>query len=118
MGFILDAIRRKEILESTESVILDWTSPAIDLDNREGEFSITFYYDSGASVDMTLKLQISSDNENFADLADTDQVITDNAGTHIWDISGSGALWVRVKVEVTDGSIDVTRILYTGKQRH
>lgn len=118
MGFVLDALRRKEILESTESVIMEWTSPSIDLDNREGEFSISLFYENGSSVDMTLKLQISSDNENFADLEDTNQQILDDSGMHIWDIAGSGALWVRVKVEVNSGSIDVTRILYVGKQRH
>lgn len=118
MGFILDAIRRIEVLEDSETVILNWESPSITLDNREGEFSISLFYENGSSVDMILKLQISNDNVNFADLPDTEQQITDNAGMHIWDIAGSGALWVRVAIAVNSGSIDVSKILYVGRQRH
>lgn len=118
MGFILDSIRLKEIIEGTESINMDWVSPSVSLDNREGEFSVSFFYENGSAVDMTLWLQISSDNINFADLTNTDQIITDSSGTHIWDIAGSGALFLRVKVEVTAGAIDITRIFYAGKQRH
>jgi hypothetical protein len=118
MGWILDNIRLKELIDSPETVNVDWESPSVSLDDREGEFSLTLYYENGSAVDMILRLQISADNENFADLAGTDQAITDSSGMHIWDIAGSGALWVRAKVIVNAGSIDVTRILYAAKQRH
>jgi hypothetical protein len=118
MGFILDAIRLREILEGTETVNVDWTSPSFSLDNREDEFSIQVNYENGSSVNMSLILQISSDNINFADIVESAQPISDPSGSHIWDIAGSGALYARVRVLVSSGSIDVTRIFYAGKQRH
>lgn len=118
MGFILDAIRLKEVLEGTETVNVEWTSPSISLDNREDEFSIQINYENGSAPNMSFILQISSDNINFADIVESAQAISDASGSHIWDIAGSGALYARVKIAVSAGSIDVTRIFYAGKQRH
>jgi hypothetical protein len=118
MSFILDSIRLKEILEATESVSLDWFSPSFSLDDRENEFSIQVNYDNGVSPSMSFILQISSDNINFADIVESAQSVTDASGSHIWDIAGSGALYARVKIAVSAGSIDVTRIFYAAKQRH
>lgn len=118
MGFILDAIRLKEMLEGTETVNVEWTSPSISLDDREDEFSIQINYENGSAPNMSFILQISSDNINFADIVESAQAISDTSGSHIWDIAGSGALYARVKIAVAAGSIDVTRIFYAGKQRH
>lgn len=118
MSYVLDSIRLKEIIDAPETVTADWTSPSFSLDNREGEFSVQLTYENGTSVEMRLWLQISSDNVNFANLADTNQDITDPSGSHIWDIAGSGALYARVYIQVTAGAIDVTRVFFAGKQRH
>jgi hypothetical protein len=118
MGCILDSIRLKEILEGSQTVNVDWTSPSFSLDDREAEFSIMVTYENGVSPNMRLILQFSSDNVNFSDLAESYQRITDSSGSHIWDINGAGSLYVRVKVLVTSGSIDISRIFYAGKQRH
>lgn len=118
MSFILDAIRLKEVIEGTETVNVDWVSPSFSLDDREDEFSIQVNYANGSAPNMSLILQISSDNVNFADITESAQPISDSSGSHIWDIAGSGALYARVKVAVSAGSIDVTRIFYAGKQRH
>ena len=115
---ILDAIRLKEILDGPETVNAQWTSPAFSLDDREDEFSIQVNYDNGVSPAMSLILQISSDNINFADIVESAQSVTDASGSHIWDIAGSGALYARVKIAVTSGALDVTRIFYAAKQRH
>ena len=118
MGFILDTLRVKEILENSETINVEWTSPSVSLDDREGEFSLMLTYENGVSPDMTLILQFSSDNIHFSDLIESYQGITGTSGSHIWDINGSGALYVRVKIVVNSGSIDVSRIFYAGKQRH
>jgi hypothetical protein len=118
MSFVLDAIRLKEILDGTETVNLDWFSPSFSLDDRENEFSIQVNYANGVSPSMSFILQISSDNINFADLAESVQAVSDSSGSHIWDIAGSGALYARVKIAVASGSLDITRIFYAGKQRH
>jgi hypothetical protein len=118
MSFILDAIRLKEIIDGTETVNVDWFSPSFSLDDRENEFSIQINYDSGSSPNMSFILQVSSDNINFADIIESVQTVSDASGSHIWDVAGSGALYARVKIAVSAGSIDVTRIFYAGKQRH
>ena len=118
MGFILDAIRLKELLEQSEPVSMDWTSPSVSLDDRENEFSITVNYDNGSGFSANLILQVSNDDINFADIVESSQSVTDNSGVHIWDIAGSGALYARVKVAVSAGSVDITRIFYAAKQRH
>jgi len=75
-------------------------------------------YANGVSPNVTLILQLSSDNINFADLTESFQAVTDSSGSHMWDINGSGALYARVKIAVTSDSLDITRIFYAGKQRH
>ena len=118
MSFVLDAIRLKEIIDGTETVNMEWVSPSFSLDDREAEFSIQINYEGGVTPNMNFILQFSSDNVNFADITESVQPITDVTGSHIWDIAGSGALFCRVKIAVTAGSIDVTRIFYAAKQRH
>lgn len=118
MGYVLDSIRRVEVLSNTETVNVDWTSEAFSLDDREGEFSVFLAYENGSSVQMVLSLQLSFDGINFSDVTETEQEIVDDSGTHLWDILGTGALFGRVKIVVTSGSIDVTEIAYAGKQRH
>jgi hypothetical protein len=115
---ILDAIRLKEILDGPETVNALWVSPSFSLDDREDEFSIQINYDNGSSPAMSFILQISSDNINFADIVESAQSVTDSSGSHIWDIAGSGALYARVKIDVSSGALDVTRIFYAAKQRH
>jgi hypothetical protein len=117
MGQPLDGILKK-IIDSNFTINSEYLSERFDIDNREQEFSIQFTYDSGISVDMVLKLEGSIDGENFSEITDSDQTITDPSGTHIWDIAGSGLIFLRVKVEVTTGSIDVSEILYSAKRRH
>lgn len=117
MGFVLDGILKK-IIDQNLTINSEYLSERFDIDNREEEFSIQFIYDSGINVDMTLKLEGSIDGENFSELTDSEQVITDPSGSHIWDIAGSGLIFLRVKVEVNTGSIDIDKILYSAKRRH
>jgi len=119
MGYgVLDATIKRDILVGPETINSNYESPSIDIDNREDEFGVMFSYENGASVNMTLWIQYSPDNQVWFDVADSDQVITDNDGNHFWDISGTGASFLRVKVEVTAGSIDISKISYSGKRRH
>lgn len=118
MSQVLDAILKKDILVGPETVNAAYESPSIDIDNREDEFGVLFSYDNGSAVNMTLWLQVSPDNINWFDVADSDQVITDPSGNHFWDITGTGSSFLRVRVAVTAGSIDISKIFYSGKRRH
>ena len=113
----LDVIRKKVLVES-ETVNADWASPSVSLDDRADEFSISLKYDNGSTVNMVVWFQLSNDNVNFADVVDSNVIITDNSGVVIFDLSGSGAIYARVRVAVTSGSIDVLDVKYMARQFH
>ena len=117
MGFVLDAILKK-IIDSDITVNTNYTSDSIDIDNREDEFAIQIVYKEGSNVQMTFKLEVSLDGINFAPILEADQEIIDNEGVHIWDVSGSGVSFIRVRVEVVSGSIQIEKITYSSKRRH
>jgi hypothetical protein len=120
----LDIIRRKNLIEAPETVTTDWASPSASLDDRADEFSLSFNYENGSSVNMRVWIQLSNDNENFGDITDNSNSqptyidITDPQGTVIFDINGSGAQYVRFRIEVTGGSIDIVNCVYLAKQFH
>lgn len=117
MGQVLDGILKKTI-EEDFTVNTEYVSERVDIDNREEEFSIQLNYSNGVNVDMVIKLEASVDGENFSEITDSDQNITDSTGTHIYDIAGSGVIYIRVKIEVNTGSIDIDKLIYSGKRRH
>jgi len=118
MGFVLDHILKKIITAGPETVNADFESNSIDISDREDEFAVTLDYSNGSSVGMSLFLQVSTDNIVFADVDGSEQAITDDTGTHIWDIAGTGATYLRVRIAHSSGSIDIDEIRYTGKRRH
>jgi hypothetical protein len=118
MGFVLDAILKRDLLIGPVTINADFESPSIDIDNREAEFGVLFSYDSGSSVDMKLSLQFSPNRIDWFDVEGSDVTITDDSGNHFWDIGGTGASFLRVKVVVNGGSVDVSKISYSGKRRH
>ena len=113
---VLDIILIEEIIDSPVTVNTDFTSDSIDISWREGEFSVQVVYDNGSSVDMDLILEVSGDNVNFSPMET--QNVTDNDGSHIWDVPGTGTSFLRVSIIVNSGSMDVQRILYQAKRRH
>lgn len=121
---VIDIIRRKQLLESPETVNSDWASPSVSLDDRQGEWSLSLKYENGSSVDMKVYLQLSVDDINYGDVVSADPSesyevqIVDNSGVVIFDVDGSGAQFARLRVEVIGGSIDVVDIKYLAKQGH
>lgn len=115
---VIDKIRRKVMLEGPETVNSNWVSPDVSIDDRQDEFSISFLYNSGTSVNMTIWLQLSVDGVNFSDVPESDQIIVDNSGSHIYDINGSGTQFARIRIAVTSGSIDVYNMYYLASQAH
>jgi hypothetical protein len=120
---VIDKIRKKQLLDSPETVNTDWASPSVSIDDRTGEFSLSLKYESGTSVEMNVYMQLSVDDINFGDLEnDEGEVvfaqITDPDGVVIFDLDGSGAQYARIRVEVISGSIDVVEIKYVASQFH
>ena len=115
---VLDMILVKELVDTATTVNGDFESVAVDITNREAECSFQVNYENGIGVNMEISLEVSSDGINYAQIEESKQQIVDTEGIHIVDLFGTGTNYARVKIEVTSGSIDVTRILYSGKRRH
>lgn len=118
MGNRLDTVLIEELVSTPITINTDYNTDSVDLTFREAEFSIQVVYDSGVNVDMTLFLEVSLDNVNFSRITDSEQIITDPSGSHVWSVGGEGASYLRVGIEVTTGSIDVDYIYVHMKRRH
>lgn len=115
----LDQIRKKQLIESPETINADWNSPSTSLDDRAGAFSLALKYENGVGpVSMVVTLQLSVDDINFADVTDSEITITDTEGVAIYDVDGSGTSYARLKVTVTSGSIDAVELKYVASQFH
>lgn len=120
MSFNVDQINVKNIVPSPVTVNTDWATDKASLDDLFGAFMIYIKYDNGVGATITATLQMSPTGEDsdWANVADTDVVITDSSGTVSYDVSGSGMQWVRIKLTVAAGSIDVTSGDFRGTQAH
>lgn len=114
----LDQIRRYVLIDTPETVNANWASPSCSLDNRMGAFSLFLKYSDGVSVNMTVKIQLSDNNEDWADVDESAVTLSDDTGSVLYDIDGSGTQFIRVFITVTAGSIDVTELRFTGSQLH
>lgn len=119
---VIDIIRRKQLIDSPETVSMDWASPSVSLDDRQDEWSLSLKYENGIGVNMTVFLQLSVDDENFGDVSSNTESyevqITDTEGVIIFDVDGSGASFARLRIQVDSGSIDVVEVKYLAKQAH
>lgn len=115
---VIDQIRKKVIVPTAETVTTNWATESASLDNRDGAFSLHIKYENGTAVNMTVWLQMSVNGTDWANVADSNVVITDPSGTVIYDVDGSGTQYVRIAIVVTGGSIDVTEGLYSASQWH
>lgn len=118
-----DQIRKKQLLLAPETINTNWISPSTSLDDRVGAFSLSLKYENGTGVNMRVFVQLSNDNQDFGDITGTlsDPAyidITDNTGTALFDLEGSGAAFIRLRIEVTSGSIDAISLLYNALQFH
>lgn len=115
---VIDQIRKRMLIEAPETVNADWNTLSQTLDDRTGPFVLFIKYENGSAVDMTVKVQISINEIDWTDIAETLVPITDNDGTVTYDIDGSGAQFVRIAVVVVGGSIDVTDARFIASQWH
>lgn len=113
---VLDVILLKELVTSPITVNTEYISESIDISFREDEFSIQVNWENGIGVDMEIFLEASNDNVNFATMSN--QVISDASGMHLFDIGFCGAVYVRVRIGVVAGSIDLNKISYRARRRH
>lgn len=118
MSNVLDVILGKELISTPTTVNSDFVSESIDISFREDEFVVQLDYNNGVNVDMQFAIEVSADNETFVQVTDSVHTVTDPDGTSLFDIAGTGAVFLRVAITVNTGSIDVQKILYKAKRRH
>lgn len=118
MGNILDSIVKYKIVEGPESVSSDYTTDIVDISGVEKAFSVQVDYNNGNTVDIDLYLEVSTNGQTFVRISESLQNVTDNTGTHVWDVTEMGVNYLRVALVVNTGSLDITEIQFSGKRRH
>jgi hypothetical protein len=113
---VLDVILLKDLVTSPVTVNTEYESEIIDNSFREDEFSLQITWNNGTLVDMNIVLEASNDKVNFVPVSN--QEIVDSFGSHMFDVGFCGAVYVRIKIEVIAGSIDLQSISYRAKRRH
>jgi hypothetical protein len=114
----LDQIFRRILIDGPVTVDANYNSQSVSVDGIKDEFSINISYNNGVSVDMDVYVQFSNDNINFASDTATLTNITTADGSILYDFSGTGAQFLRIRIEVTSGSIDVIEAGLIGKRNH
>jgi hypothetical protein len=113
---VLDIILLKDLVTDPVTVNTEYISETIDVSFREDEFAIQVNWENGLGVDMEIFLEASNDNVNYAPMSS--QAIEDESGMHMFDVGFCGAVFIRIRIEVSAGSIDLTGISYRAKRRH
>lgn len=125
MGFILDEIVKKQVIGEKdqngnvtyETINTDGSSEIFEVDRTENNFKVQLEYANGSTVNITFIIEGSVDGQSFAAITDSDQVIIDDSGTIIWDISDVSPNYARVSWTVTSGSLDIFA-QFSGDRRH
>jgi hypothetical protein len=115
---VLDIILLKELITTPVTVNSSYESEIIDISFTENDFSIQLVYDGGIDVDMEVFIAVSNDKVNFPRIPLSAQAIEDDSGSIVFDVASSGAVYMRVEIDVNGGSIDLQKISYRAKRRH
>ena len=118
MGNKLDVILLEDLVNTPTTVNTDYETETVDISFAEGNLSVQLDYDNGSAVDMEVSVAVSNDDITFVPISDTIHTISDASGTSFMDIDGSGAIFMRVQIIVSGGSIDLQKISYRAKRRH
>lgn len=118
MGLVLDAII-KEKRELNQTVNTDVSFEAFEIDRTEDGFSLQVDYNNGnGSVDMFFVPEFSVDGNSFTPDTASQVGVTDDSGTIIFDVVNTAANYFRISMTVTNGSLDVETLTFSGKRRH
>lgn len=128
MGFVLDATLKKKTMEDTEVVAGGVNeikySDNIDVSRVEDAMSIQLEYIQGIATGpeetfgATLSLEMTTNGQSWVQIPSSVQTVSDETGTHLWDIKDTGTVTLRVRVEVSQGSMLVKSVSFSGKRRH
>lgn len=101
-----------------ETINSNYISPFVDVSETAYSYLVQFDYENGTGdVEFVLTLEGSGDGINYAAFDTFAQTIQDDEGTIIFDVSGSGAEFVRLAIEHTSGTFEAS-CLVVGKKFH
>lgn len=120
MGNMLDAILKFRMVEGPETADTSEVhySKVIDMSGVEENFAVQYTYDSAVDLDASISVEVSVNSQDFIEIPETVQTITDIDGTHLWDFQALGSNYIRIKTTVRQGSLDIQSVDFSGKRRH
>lgn len=118
MGNRLDSIIKHKYVEGPLAISEDYTTEHFDISGQEGSLSVQVDYSEGASLSMTLYIEVSTNGRSFSRIEESGQTVSDSSGTHIWDITEVGIVYMRVALVVNSGSCTIDEIQLSAKRRH
>lgn len=100
------------------SISSNYTGDIIDVDNVHSGYSIVLELEDGIAPNITFKLEVSSDKQNFSELTGTSQNFTDLDGSITWDVIQTNTSFVRIIAVHSSGSITAKVAILTAKRLH
>jgi len=117
MGFILDAIIKRQLLKD-ELINDDFVTESIDVSGVDQAYMLQLdYFEGDGNIEGTVSLEASIDNVNFVPYELSEIEFNDDDGTFIWDVSNSGAVYIRLNFNITAGQFRASAS-FSGKRRH
>lgn len=118
MGFVLDAIIKRILIPEDELITDNYITESINVSGVDQAYMVQFdYYEGDGSVSGNISLEVSLDNKNFVPYDLSEIEFEDDNGTFIWDVSNSGAVFIRLNIELNAGQFRA-KANFSGKRRH
>ena len=118
MGYKLDSILKKKLVEGPLAISSDYTTPEYDISGAENSFSVQADYSGGVGLDMTLYLEVSTNGTAYIRIDESSQNVTDASGSHLWDVTEMGVVYLRVAFVINAGSCVLDQTIVSAKRRH
>jgi len=117
MGFVLDSLLKKILFEN-ETINSNYVSDPIYVAGVDQSYLVQLdYFDGDGSIVGEVALEASIDGTTYVPYDQGIITISDNDGTFIWDVSNSGAVYIRINFAVSAGQFTAT-CRFSGKRRH
>ena len=117
MGFILDSLLKKTLFMN-ETINSNFISEPVYVAGVEQSYFVQLdFVDGDGNIEAEVALEASIDGINYVPYDQATISLTDDDGTFVWDVAGSGAVYIRLNFAVTAGQFTAT-CRFSGKRRH
>lgn len=117
MGFVLDSLLKKTLFQN-QVINSDFISDPVYVAGVEQSYFVQLdYFDGDGAVVGDVALEASIDGVNYVPYDQATISIIDTDGTLVWDVAGSGAVYIRLNFSISAGEFTAT-CRFSGKRRH